>query len=112
MKYVIRFGAVAAFFLYAAAQIAAGYEGILHAAGLPWALAAILLAITLRFTLPLTVGAYLGATEMWGWHWALALLFCVPGLFCMLPGALSAIFSLAGGGAANLTRATPVCDEH
>jgi hypothetical protein len=112
MKYVIQTLAVAAFLAFVAAQVAAGYEGIEHGLGSGWAIAALFVALSLRFTLPITIGAFFGAIQVWGWHWALALGFALPGLVFVLPGVIPAILSLSTQGSANLTRATPVCAEH
>ncbi len=112
MKYVIGIFAIAAFLGFAAAQIAAGYAGIELGLGQLWAVVAVCAALLLRFTLPITVGAYFGAMHLWGWHWPAALCFCLPGLIFVLPGVIPAIFSLTSQGTANLTRATPICPEH
>jgi hypothetical protein len=112
MKYVIGILALAAFFAFATAQMAAGYAGIEHGMGQFWALTALFAALLLRFTLPITIGAFFGALHVWGWHWAGALLFAVPGLVFVLPGVIPAIFSLSTQGAKKLTRATPICAEH
>ena len=112
MKYVIGILALGAFFVFATAQMAAGYAGIEHGIGHFWALAALFAAICLRFTLPITIGAFFGAMYVWGWHWALALTFAAPGLVFVLPGVIPAIFSLSTEGASKLTRATPICAEH
>jgi hypothetical protein len=112
MKLAIGILALAAFLVFASAQIAAGYAGIEHGIGPVWALTAVFAAVFLRFTLPITVGAFFGAMTLWGWHWAPALVFAVPGLVFAFPGVISGIFSLATTGKTNLTRATPVCAEH
>jgi hypothetical protein len=112
MKLAIGILALAAFLVFSSAQIAAGYAGIEHGIGPVWALAAVFTAVFLRFTLPITVGAFFGAMTVWGWHWALACMFAVPGLIFMFPGVISGIFSLATTGTAKLTRATPICAEH
>jgi hypothetical protein len=112
MKITIGILALIAFFVFAIAQMAAGYAGIEHGVGPTWALVAIFAAIFFRFTLPITVGAFFGAMNVWGWHWAYALFFAAPGLAFVLPGVLSAIFSLATTGTSKLTRATPICAEH
>ncbi len=75
MKLAIGILALAAFLVFASAQIAAGYAGIEHGMGPVWALAAVFAAVFLRFTLPITVGAFFGAMTLWGWHWAPALRF-------------------------------------
>jgi len=112
MKLTIGILALVAFFIFATAQMAAGYAGIEHGMGPLWALTAIFAAVFFRFTLPITVGAFFGAMNVWGWHWAYALVFTAPGLVFVLPGVLSAIFSLTTTGTSKLTRATPICAEH
>jgi hypothetical protein len=112
MKYLIPAAAIAGFLAFAMAQMAAGFAGIEHGVGHLWALAAVGAALLLRFTLPISIGAFFGAMQLWHWHWSLALLFAVPGLVFVLPGVIPAVFSLAAGGAATLTRATPICEEH
>jgi hypothetical protein len=112
MKFCISLLALTAFLVFAALQLNAGYAGIQQAIGPMWAFAALLSAVFLRFTLPITVGAFFGAMTVWGWHWPFAFMFCAPGLVFALPGVIPAIFSLATTGSAKLTRATPVCAEH
>ncbi len=112
MKLAIGILGIAAFLVFSSAQIAAGYAGIDHGIGPVWALTAIFAAVFLRFTLPITIGAFFGAMTLWGWHWALALGFAMPGLVFVFPGVISGIFSLATTGTAKLTRATPICAEH
>lgn len=80
----------------AIAQAIAGFVGIQHHLGITVAVIALLLAIFARFTLPLTVGAFFGAMNVWGWHWYWALAFTMPGLVfiaLMIPGTLAASFA-------------------
>ena len=82
----------------AMAQLVAGYLGIQHHLGTVVAVLAVLAAFVLKFTLPLTIGAFFGAMNVWGWPWYGALAFALPGLAfmaLMIPGALAA--SLAFG---------------
>jgi hypothetical protein len=79
--------------LFALAQLVAGYTGIQHHLGTVAALIALFLALYARFTLPLTVGAFFGALNVWGWHWIWALVFAAPGVVfvgLMFPGFLLA----------------------
>ena len=69
-----------AFLLLGILQIGAGYIGIADRFGDGWALAALIAAMMVRFSLPLTVGCFLCARDVWGWHWAPALVFAAPGL--------------------------------
>lgn len=78
--------------VYGIAQIVAGYVGIQHHFGSGWAIAAIVAAFVFRFSLPITIGSFFGAMNVWGWHWILALVFAAPGLafmMLMIPGALA-----------------------
>jgi hypothetical protein len=113
VKLVIRLVAFIAFIAFVAVQMAAGFEGISHALGSGWAVAALFVALYWRFTLPITIGAFFGALQVWGWHWSLALAFTLPGLVFVLPGVIPAIMSLVTErSSAKLTRATPICAEH
>jgi hypothetical protein len=89
---VLGFVAVLVFGL---AQFAAGYAGIAYHFGTGWAIAALVVGVFFRFTLPITIGAFFGAMDVWGWHWALAALFAVPGLIFVVPGVIASVVSLA-----------------
>jgi len=81
--------------VYGIAQIWAGYIGIDHHLGSGWAIAAVVVAFLFRFSLPITIGSFFGAMNVWGWPWYGALIFAVPGLAfmaLMIPGALASIF--------------------
>ena len=78
---------------YGLIQIYAGWVGIQHHLGNGWAVAA-MVAMCFRFSLPLTIGAFFCATDIWGWHWAGALLFVCPGLLFMIPGSLAPIMGM------------------
>lgn len=84
-----------AFIGYGLLQIWAGYIGIEYHLGGGWAIGAVVIAFLLRFTLPVTIGSFFGAMDVWGWHWVGALVFAAPGLAfmaLMIPGALASIF--------------------
>ncbi|HEB60575.1 MAG TPA: hypothetical protein ENJ06_02005 [Phycisphaeraceae bacterium] len=75
-------------------QIYAGWVGISYHIGYGWAAAALAAAVIFRFTLPLTIGSFFCARDVWDWHWLGALLFAAPGLALMalmIPGALAAL---------------------
>lgn len=79
---------------YGLLQIWAGYIGIEYHLGGGWAIGAVSVAFLLRFTLPITIGSFFGAMDVWDWHWAGALVFAEPGLAfmaLMIPGALASI---------------------
>lgn len=67
-------------------QLGAGWAGIEETWGWGWGLLAIVLALLFRFTLPITIGCFLCAHNIWEWHWLLSLLFALPGLLFMVPG--------------------------
>lgn len=73
------------FFGFGIVQMAAGWAGLEDSFGWGWGLAAIIGALFFRFTLPIAVGAFLCAKNVWDWHWAFALLFAAPTLLFMVP---------------------------
>lgn len=83
------------FLVYGLVQIYAGFIGIQHHCGAGWAIGALAAALFFRFSLPLTVGAFFGAMNVWGWHWVWSLVFAAPGLLFMLlmiPGSIATAF--------------------
>jgi hypothetical protein len=77
--------------IYALVAFAAGFYGIAAEAGNVWALMALLCAYLFRFTLPLTVGAFVCAFKVWDWPWPFALLFAAPGLAFMFAGVVAVV---------------------
>ncbi|KAA6185287.1 hypothetical protein F2Q65_09310 [Thiohalocapsa marina] len=75
--------------VYGIAQFIAAWAGIELYLGPLWAGAALLVAVFFRFTLPVTLGAFFGAMDVWQWHWALAAVFAAPGLVFVVPGVIS-----------------------
>ena len=79
---------VLASFAYGALVLFLGYAGITEELGRGWALGALFLAIFLRFVAPIVVGAVFGIMYLWGWHWALAVVFVMPGIVLVIPAIL------------------------
>ena len=79
------------FIFYGIAQIVAAYVGIDLHFGAVWAGVAIFAAFMFRFTLPITIGAFFGAMDVWHWHWAFSALFAAPGLAFVIPGVIMSI---------------------
>ncbi|MET4570691.1 hypothetical protein [Rhodanobacter soli] len=79
------------FFGFGLLQLGAGWAGIEHSFGWGWGVAAAVAAIGFRFTLPIAVGAFLCAKNIWGWHWVFAALFAAPGLLFMVPAFFSSL---------------------
>lgn len=73
-------------------QLATGWAGIAHEYGTWWGVAAAGAGLIFRFTIPLVWGTYLCATEIWGWHPALAALLAAPGLLFMIPALVASVF--------------------
>lgn len=73
-------------FGYSIAQLFVGFKGIALGIGVVWAWVALIATLVLRFTLPITIGAFYGAIHVWGWPWYWAALFAAPGLLFMVPG--------------------------
>lgn len=86
--------AFVAFMAFGVFQLYAGFVGIDHSYGSFWAWAALIAAMPFRFTLPITIGAFFCAMNVWGWHWAWAALFALPGLLFIIPGVFASILSL------------------
>jgi len=76
---------------YGIAQLSVGYLGIEDLFGGGWAIAALIGSVIFRFTLPITIGAFFGATEVLGWHWVAALVFTAPGLLFVIPAVVSSV---------------------
>ena len=72
------------------AQMVIGYIGIDYHLGAGWAIGAVVLALVFRFSLPLTVGTFFGAMDVFGFSFIVALLITLPGLLLMVPGAIAA----------------------
>jgi hypothetical protein len=88
------FGCLGAIVLlgYGLVVLAVGSIGIEEELGPWWAFGAVLLALVLRFTLPITVGAIFGAMHLWDWHWMLATIFAMPGLVFMVPAVVYGLY--------------------
>lgn len=72
-------------------QVYAGFLGIHHTFGFGWAAAAVVAALLFRFTLPLVVGVFLCAYNVWDWHWFWAAIFAAPGLLFMIPAIIAGV---------------------
>lgn len=94
MQALLGVGGFLLFIGYGIVQMFAGYIGIDYHFGALWAGVAIVAALMFRFTLPITIGAFFCAINIWHWHWALATLFVAPGLALLIPGV---IFSIIEG---------------
>lgn len=73
------------FLAFGLLQLGAGWAGIEHSFGWGWGVAAVVAALMFRFTIPIVVGAFLCAKNIWDWHWFFAALFAAPGLLFMIP---------------------------
>jgi len=74
-------------------QLYTGYVGMELQWGQGWAAAGMLCAFFLRITIPLMIGSYFYATDVWGWEWYFALLYIFPGLLFMLPMVAGGVIS-------------------
>jgi hypothetical protein len=77
--------------VYGAISFFSGYYGLYHDFGVWWATAGLICAIPFRFTLPLTIGAFLCALHVWHWHWFWAATFASPGLILVIPGMIQSM---------------------
>jgi len=68
--------------------VGVGLWGIEDSFGLFWSITALLALLFLRFTLPISVGVFLCAFNVWDWHWFFAILLAAPGLLFMFSSVL------------------------
>jgi hypothetical protein len=80
-------GCVAAllFLGFGAFQVYAASIGLSDSLGIGWAIGLIAISFMARTSIPVIIGAFLCAKNVWEWHWALAALFAAPGLALILP---------------------------
>jgi hypothetical protein len=101
--------------LYAVAQVVASLQGLETYLGVLGALFIIGLCLYFRFTLPLTIAAFLCAKNVWGWHWFFALLFVAPGLAFLLPAiaglVIASLMAIIPLSMARRARRRPVEDD-
>jgi len=74
-------------------QTVVGYIGIEHHFGTFVAIVVIILAFVFRLMLPLTIGTFLGAMNVWGWPWYGALALALPGLLFAIPTLITAVIA-------------------
>ena len=78
MQGIITFILVIGMFAIGIFYIYAGFVGISIEFGSGWATGALLAAMFLRFSLPLSVGAFFYAANVWGWGTLGSLAFAFP----------------------------------
>ena len=83
------------FAAYGVAQIVAAFLGFEFYMSSFWAALIIVACIWFRFSLPITIGSFLGAMNVWEWHWLLALVFAAPGLVLVIPSILASLVDQA-----------------
>lgn len=81
------------FIIVAIIQTAVGYIGIEHHFGTFLAVVVIILAFVFRLMLPLTIGTFLGAMNVWDWPWYGALALAAPGLLFIVPALITSVLS-------------------
>lgn len=81
------------FLAYGLTQLVAAWFGLDDWIG-GWSWLVLFVCFMGRFMLPITVAAFMGAWQVWQWHWALALLFAAPGLIVAVPALLAGLFEL------------------
>ena len=74
-----------AFLIFGIVQIIAAYIGLDDWLGTGWAVAGIAAAFFLRTGLPILIGSFLCALNVWEWHWVFAAMFAAPLLFVIVP---------------------------
>jgi hypothetical protein len=82
---------VVAYFAIGIVQLIAGFVGIEYHLGWWWAVVAVGCALLFRFMLPLTIGTFFGAMDVWHLHWAAALLLAAPGIIFLVPAVIASM---------------------
>lgn len=72
-------------FAYAAFLIYVAYMGFDFHLGVIWALVLVASAFAFHSSIPVLIGVFFGASDVWGWHWSLAILFAFSGLMFLVP---------------------------
>ena len=72
--------------VYRLGRCAVALLGLAHWLGAPWAIVLVLLAVLLRWTVLLQIGAALALILWWHWPALLALIAVAPRLITVLPG--------------------------
>lgn len=85
-----------AVFLFGLFQFAAGWTGIEQRFGWGWGIAAVIAGLC-GFSIPLTIGTFLCARNIWHWSVPFAVLFTLPGLAFMIPQLTFGIISSLWG---------------
>ena len=83
----------AAFFLFVIVQLYAGFVGMQYHLGSVGAILIMIISLRFRFTLPITIGAFFCALDVWNWHWVMASLFVAPGLALIVPGSVMLVIT-------------------
>ena len=81
------------FLIVGIVQIYVGFIGIEYHLGSGFAFGALFLGFFFRIMLPLTIGTFFGALDVWGWPWYGALAFATPGILFILPALVTGAIS-------------------
>lgn len=97
-KFENSFGCMAAilFMGFGVFQIYAAGVGLSNSFGTGWAIGLIALCFVARTSIPVIIGAFLCAKNVWEWHWAVAALFAAPGLLLVLPSMFASVLEAFG----------------
>ena len=93
---IIKFGLLFMFvsFLSILFNIIMGFIGIQFFYGTIVALLITIISIYFKVILPLYIGSFFGMIYVFEWHWLIALLICLPGLFFITPNLFKKIFNI------------------
>ena len=75
-------------------NIIMGFIGIQFFYGTIVALLITIISIYFKVMLPLYIGSFFGMIYVFQWHWLIALLICLPGLFFITPNLFKKIFNI------------------
>lgn len=79
--------------LYGLIQIYAGFLGIELYWGTVWAAVIIAFSMMTRITIPIMIGGYFCATEIWNWDIIWAVIFVMPSILFMIPAFIAMLIN-------------------
>ena len=93
---IIKFGLIFILlsFLSILFNIVMGFIGIKFFYGTIVAILITIISIYFKVILPLYVGSFFGMIYVIEWHWLIALLVCMPGLFFITPNLFKKVFNV------------------
>ncbi len=92
---ILGFMLTALFCLLGLAMFAVAWTGLTSEISWQWAAGVIIASFVVRLYLPIAVGAFLFAHNIWGWPLPESVLFALPWLIFLSPSIAASVFSIS-----------------